>query len=304
MAGNITSVELNDSIATIIAAEALGYLQANTVLAQLVSHDWDDEIAQHGQVIRIPFTGALVANDKTENSNVTLQTPADTKVDVTLNKHKEVSFVIEDFGRTLATPNYLDAYTQDGMSMLAEQIDGDIGALYSSVTNSVDASVANGPLDESDFRNGRRLINAAKAPLVDRYAVLHQDAEYDYLGIEEAINTAYRSSLGAGALAGAYAGDFMGFRTFMDQKIVTASSVCQNLLFHKRAFVMASRPLAAAPAGVPVLQKVMSEGGLGLRVTMSYNADKLGVQTTIDVLYGVAILRNNHAVVLKTSTKP
>ena len=42
MAGNITSAELNDSIATIIAAEALGYLQANTVLAQLVSRDWDD----------------------------------------------------------------------------------------------------------------------------------------------------------------------------------------------------------------------------------------------------------------------
>jgi hypothetical protein len=83
-----------------------------------------------------------------------------------------------------------------------------------------------------------------------------------------------------------------------------ASSVTQNLLFHKRAFVLASRPLAPAPAGVPILQKVMNEGGLGLRVTMSYNASYLGVQTTIDILYGVAILRNNHAVVLKTSTKP
>ena len=99
MAGNITSAELNDSIATIIAAEALGYLQANTVLAQLVSRDWDDEIAQAGQVIRIPFTGALSANDKAEGSVVTLQNAADTKVDVTLNKHKEVSFLIEDFGR-------------------------------------------------------------------------------------------------------------------------------------------------------------------------------------------------------------
>ena len=62
--------------------------------------------------------------------------------------------------------------------------------------------------------------------------------------------------------------------------------------------------LKPAPAGVPILQKVLHEGGLGLRVTMSYNASYLGVQTTIDILYGVAILRNNHAVVLKTSTKP
>src|SRR2546423_5268783 len=129
MAGNITSTELNDSIATIIAADALGYLQANTVLAQLISRDWDDLVAQHGQVIQIPFTGALVANDKAEGAVVTLQNPADTKANVTLNKHKEVSFLIEDFARTLATPDYLNAYSQDGLAMLPDQTDADLPAL-------------------------------------------------------------------------------------------------------------------------------------------------------------------------------
>src|SRR5256885_13331361 len=108
MAGNITSVELNDSIATIIAAEALGYLQANTVLAQLVSRDWDDEIAQAGQGIRIPFTGSLSANDKTEGAVVTLQNAGDTKVDVDLNKHKEVSLLTEDIRLKLASPGRLN----------------------------------------------------------------------------------------------------------------------------------------------------------------------------------------------------
>ena len=45
----------------------------------------------------------------------------------------------------------------------------------------------------------------------------------------------------------------------------------------------------------------MDEGGIGIRVTMSYNANQLGVQTTIDVLYGVAELRDNHGVVVTTA---
>jgi hypothetical protein len=45
----------------------------------------------------------------------------------------------------------------------------------------------------------------------------------------------------------------------------------------------------------------MDEDGMGLRTTVSYNADHLGVQVTIDVLYGVAELRDNHGVVVRTT---
>ena len=45
----------------------------------------------------------------------------------------------------------------------------------------------------------------------------------------------------------------------------------------------------------------MSEDQLGLRVTVSYNPDHLGVQVTIDLLYGVAELRDSHGVVVSTT---
>src|SRR5512143_1727111 len=125
----ITSTQLNDSIPTIIAAKALGYLQANTVLARLVARDWDDEVARYGQTVQIPFTGALSANSKAEGGTVTLQQPGDTSVSLTLNKHKEVSFLLEDYGKALARPDVLDTYIADGMAVLAEQIDADLAAL-------------------------------------------------------------------------------------------------------------------------------------------------------------------------------
>jgi hypothetical protein len=61
---NITTAEVNEMLATIIAAEALGRLRSNTVLAQLVARDWDTEVATYGQTVQIPFRGSLSVNDK------------------------------------------------------------------------------------------------------------------------------------------------------------------------------------------------------------------------------------------------
>ena len=80
---NITATLLNNSIPTIIAAKALGYLKANTVLARLVNRDWSNEVARYGQVVSIPSTGALVANNKSANTVVTLQVPDDSSAAIT-----------------------------------------------------------------------------------------------------------------------------------------------------------------------------------------------------------------------------
>ncbi len=294
---NIGVGELSNSLATIIAAQALGYLKANTVMARLVARDWDNEVATHGQVVKIPYGGSLSVNDKAADTVVTLQTPSDSVYTVTLNKHKEVSFLIEDIGRALARPDWMAQYMSDGMAVLAEQIDSDLTALYSGFSQSVDATTG---LGEDDFRNARRLLNSAKAPLGNRYAVLHEDAEYEALGIDRIVNRDYAESLGSMA-AGSFTGRFMGFDVFMDQKIAIAGAEAKNLFFQKNAFVLATRPLPAAPAGAGVIQRVMDEDGMGLRTTVSYNADHLGVQVTIDVLYGVAELRDNHGVVVRTT---
>jgi hypothetical protein len=293
---NITTTQVDDGLATIIAARALGYLKSNTVLARLVARDWDSDVASYGQSVKIPFTGSLSVNDKSAGSVVTLQQPADSNVTITLNKHKEVSFLIEDIARFLARPDYQAQYIADGMAKVAEQIDGDIAALYSGLSQTIDATAG---LNESHFRQARKLLNTAKAPLSQRYAVLHEDAEYEFLGIEKAVNGDYAATLGQAAAA-AMAGRFMGFDVLLDQNIKTSTSQ-KNLFLHRNAFALATRPLAAAPAGMGVIQKTMDEDGMGLRVTLSYSADYLGVQVTIDVLYGVAELRDAFGVVVSTT---
>ena len=295
---NIGATELSNSIPTIVAAQALGYLKANTVFAQLVARDWDNDVAQYGDTVSIPFLGALSANDKAQDTAVTLQTPSDTEVSVVLNKHKEVSFIIEDVGRAFARPDVLSGYIEDGIKIVAEAIDSDIAGLYSGLSQTLDATTG---LAEDDFRNARMKLNAAKAPLSDRAFVLSEDGEYELLAIERFVNREYEGlSDGPAGLISAFAGRFMGFECFMNQNTVFSTD-WKNIAFQKNAFVLASRPLPPAPAGAGVVQSVMNEDGMGLRVTMSYNADHLGVQITIDVLYGVVELRDNHGVLVTTA---
>lgn len=297
---NITLTEVGDSLATVVAANALGYLKASTVMARLVARDWDNEVARAGQSVAIPFSGTLTANDKAANTSVTRQTPNDSKVTVTLNKHKEVTFLIEDIARALATPNYLDQYMREGMQVLGEAIDADLLALYSGFSQTIDATSTNGPLDGADFREARRLLNSAKAPQQGRVAVLHEDAEAAYLNITQAVSRDYAEALGAAKADGSL-GRFMGFDVYMDQQVKVATSQCKNLFFHRNAIALVTRPLAAVGDGMGVVQRSMAEDGVGLRVTLGYDKDLLGVQCTIDVLYGCAELRDNHAVVVSTS---
>ena len=69
---------------------------------------------------------------------------------------------------------------------------------------------------------------------------------------------------------------------------------------HKNAFCLVTRPLPAPQTGTGVITKVMDEDGVGLRVMISYQHTYGGHMVTIDTLYGVAELRDNHGVVVLT----
>jgi hypothetical protein len=90
--------------------------------------------------------------------------------------------------------------------------------------------------------------------------VLHEDAEYEFLGIEKAVNRDYAQSLGGAAAAIGIPARFMGFDVLLDQNIKTSTSQ-KNLFIHRNAFALVTRPLAAAPDGMGVIQKVMDEDG-------------------------------------------
>lgn len=297
---SIGTSQVGDSIPTIVAAQALGYLKANTVMARLVARDWDNEVAQAGQTINIPYGGTLTAHEKSAGTAITLNQADDAKYTVTLNQHYEVSFILEDIAKAIARPDWFNTYAAQSIAVLAENIDAAITATYSGFSQTIDATAG---LTVPHILNARRYLNAAKAPMSDRFAVLHEDAEYEALNLEKVTNRDYAESLGSMA-ANSLVGRFGGFDFFLDQQIVETGGQCKNMFFQRNALVLATRPLPSAPAGMGVVQTVMDEDGLGLRVTMSYDHDYLGAKFTVDILYGVGELRDSHGVAVSTDADP
>lgn len=279
----------------VFAQEALELLRPNFVLAPRVTKDSEIAAFTEGQTLHVGFAGTFTANDKVANTPVTKQTPQGSIVDVTLNRHKEVTFLLEDFTRAISNPMTFQNYMRNTVDPLAEAVELDLFSTYSTFTGSTGASGTS--LDAAALRTIRKTFTDRKVKAGNRFlAVSTKDVESLQAdpSLEQffAFNDSRDGSVTEGTLPRIY-----GTQLLESQLVPTVAGTpisTKNLAFDPGAIVLASRHLPLAPDGVPVSQTVIQDpdSGLVLRVTMSYSADDLGVQVTLDILYGFAVLRD------------
>ena len=296
---DITRTSAGPFIPQIWANTALEILRNKVVAAKLVTRDSDIAAFQVGDTLNIPYPGSFTANDKAANTAVTLQVPTATTTQVVLNKHKEASFLVEDAARATANQDLIARYMEAAVIPIAEQIESDILGLYSGFTYSVGTSGTD--LSASTVRSARKLLNDNKAPQGNRVMIVSDKDEIALLG-DSALQNYFAFSQTQGVAEGSI-GRLYGFDIYQSQLVPTVAGSpvsTKNLAFDPGAVILAMRGLPDAPAGTGAQTSVVNDpvSGLSLRVTMAYNAANLGVQVTVDVLYGVAKLRNEKAVVV------
>lgn len=285
------------------ANEALEILRANIVMAPLVTKDSDIASFEVGNTIHIPYPGTLVANDKAVNTAVTLQVPTSTDTTVTLNKHKEASILIEDFTRAQANPILMQSYIKAQIVALAEQVESDIIGTYSSFSTSLGTSGTD--LSAATLRSINKTFTDKKVEAADRHVLI---STKDTVALQAdsslqsffAYNDARVGTITSGGLP-----DIYGLQLHESQLVPVVAGTPNStkcFAFNPGAVVLASRALPEAPVGSGVAQHTMQDpvSGLVLRVTMGYDKGQLGVQVTIDILYGVAKLRDEKGIVVLT----
>lgn len=297
---NVTVTSAQHFIPEIWAQRALQVLRSNIVLAKLVTKDTDVAAFQVGDVLHIPAVGSMSATAKSANSTVTLQVPTNSEVTVTLNKHYEASFLVEDPVRAQANQSVMDRYITSAVTALAEQIEGDLFALYSGFSQ--DVGVSGADLDANVIRAARKTLNDAKVPLANRHLVISPKDEVSLLADTELSN--YFAFNRVGIPDGAV-GQLYGFTIWMSQLVPVVSGTPDStkcFAFHPEAMILAMRGLPEPPAGSGTTGSTLRDpdSGLVLRVLQAYNPSYLGVQVTIDVLYGVAEMRDECGVVVLT----
>lgn len=289
-------------IPTIIANKCLQRFPSYLNLAKTVSRDSDWTTATVGATIQVPKTGAVQANDKTAGNVYTKQNPTGTNVSVTLNKHKEVTFTIDDVTKVLENQNTQDRYAEDGAIALAEAVETSLAQLHPSITSTVTWDRSSATTIDAGLLKLRKFFTDQKVPKTEQKylyvdATVYNDllgtdkfSRYDARGTGETITT--------GQVIRAY-----GFEISESQMIeVTGSPVAyHNLAYTRNAFVLASRPLPK-PQGFGGNFAIVNDPsiGLSLRTLFWYNADLGAHQLTIDLLYGVNILDTRRVVELES----
>lgn len=281
---NITTTQVDAAIPEFWANMALGALKANTVMANLVSRDYDSAVATKGDTVSVIKRGALAVNDKISNREIQLQIPSNTKIPVVLDKHKEVSWLIEDVASAKAIEDAVN-YVTDAAIALGEEIDKDLLGLYE--TLALSTGTPGSDLSVQKILDVREMLNVARCPLGGRIFVISPKDETALLLLEQ-FTSANWAQENVDALVNATLGRKYGFTFVMDQLVKTVGAsptTTHNLAFHKDAFVLVTRPLPAPPEGAGAVSSIIEVDGISVRVTKSYSQKDGGMLWTLDVLY-------------------
>ena len=277
--------------ADIIAREALMVLRNNAVMPKLVHRDYSSEfVAGVGDTITIRKPATFVAKEFDEEIEV--QDATETGVPVKMDKHLDVSFAVTSKQMSLDIADFSKQLLEPAMQAFADKVDAYLLGLSSGITNTIDH--ADGAIKPDDLVDARAMIS--RAPLANRYAVVSTNAEADLLKTELFVSAEKVGDAGT-ALREASLGRKFGMDIYADQNIVKGSTYAPNMVFHKNAFALVTRPLAI-PNGAGKAA-IVNYDGFGLRVVYGYDINKKQDVISIDMLCGVATLDKRLAAVIK-----
>lgn len=269
----------------IIAREALMVLRNNAVMANLVHRDYSSEfVAGVGDTITIRKPASFVA--KEFDTDIEVQDATEESATVKMDKHLDVSFAVTSKQMTMDIEDFSKQLLIPAMQAFLNKIDGYLLTLAKGVTNSVTATED----ARNDIVDARAFLTKAAAPLTDRNLVVGSDMEADLLKTDLFVSAEKVGDDGT-ALREASLGRKLGLDCYVDQNADTAG--IGGVAFHKNAFALVTRPLAA-PSGAGKAA-IVDYDGFGLRVVYDYDINKKTDVVSIDMLCGVATLNKNLA---------
>lgn len=261
--------------------------------------DRSSELAEGGDILYTPNMTEMSAAAKADATAVTLNSPTDTKITLTVNQWFECSFAIEDRDAAQMKHSY---YTQEKYAMgagfaVAKKLEVAIAELFDNFSQTVGSSVA--ALADSDIRAAINFLTVANIDVTQDCAFFVAPAVFwkQLQAIDKfslAINSPVNDPTAKHPQATLY-----GIPVYVTTNIqyISETTGRANALAHKDAIHWATSPLGGGGSkGSSVT------GKHGVRVQSNYVPEYLSTVTTADILYGVIENRDTSGVYIKSST--
>jgi len=258
--------------------------EANLVLADKVSR-FDAE-SKGAKSVYIPNLSNLTAVDKVANTQVTLQAPTETAVNLLLDTHKHVAFLLEDALKVQQNYNLMSEYSQKAGYALRKAVDTSVANLATGFSTS--SGTYNTTLTVAVILAAVQDLDDNDVPMEDRCWVLKPHAVADLRTLSDFMRydgTGYAGGSATGGIGNAQVrpnglvGMLYNSPVYMTTQIYQTGNNISNLYMHKEAIALG------------IQQEV--------RVQSDNRIDYLGELVVADVQFGVIERRDAAGVELK-----
>ncbi len=187
---------------------------------------------------------------------------------------------------------------------LAEKIETDLLGQYAAFTANAAVGTGGTALTEAIVDSAETALFSAKVPSNQLKYLVVDPATYGTL--RQITRFSEFNSAGEAGLRALIDGavgkmkDFYIFRSQFVKKTGSSPVTTNNLAFTKDALGLVVRRLPQPLPGTGAIAEYGELGNFGMRVTMSYQPNTLAQQFTVDVLYGIGVLRNSAAVQVRS----
>lgn len=296
----IVPANVAQAIVKLVASRGLPAVMGNLVMGNLVNRDFEPSLASAGDTVNVPIPPLMAANNIAAGGSVQVQARSLGNAQVVLNRHIESTFQIPDVTAALvgaANGNFdlLDKFLTPAIIALAEQVETDLLSLYTNLTANSDVGTANTALVESVIDAAEAALFDAKVPETEQKNLVVSSS--GYAALRQLPRFSERQTIGdSTAIVKGKVGEIKGMNVFRSQFVHKVSTTTYNMAFGKNAMALVVRRLPKPMDGTGAIVEYAEMGNFGVRVVMSYAPNTLAQQFTVDILYGVGVLRGIHGV--------
>lgn len=261
---------------------------------------------EEGDTIHVPdiYTNTFSASTQsTQGNGVVDQSPAQVDVTLSINTHSYVAWLFGDKTiKQLAMKEKLnEAYAREAKNVLMQALEDALAALWSSLSTNVIGDTTT-VLSDAEIRDAINALDTLNYDLTETAFFFHPFVYWTQLGGIAKYYSQYSSNFnfirtgnfGPGDASRGLRGVLYDQPCYVTSRIVSGLQTYRNLFAHKSAFGYARQ--------TPGVGGGMGFSANGIRVQADYLLQNLGMLTVVDMMYGVAVLREAAGVVVNANS--
>lgn len=239
----------------------------------------DDLVSGGGNKINIPFMSTYDARDKSAGTAVTYDNNTETEIELTINKHKYLAFIIEDIVKVQSNYAVAEAYREAQKEAVTRAMDYDLASLHASAGTNVSGGAT---VDDADMLSIALALDLVNTPQTERSAVVAAKVMGDLRNVNKYTTYDNTGEKGLAVRKDNLLANVYNFDIYMSNNVVDDTTNTHSLFFHKSALSLAVQ--------------------LKPTYKMEDSVDYIGVKSVLHAIYGVAVERSSSFVDLERNS--